>query len=304
MWLTPGVIAIIALIGYAVYLGCARNESKTSQRLIARYGLVSLREMGYDDQLLKNADADAASKRVLEFAFPEGARQGSRDWYMLKLRYRIAISKRSGTGKIYLYAATNGRSAAMIVFSVKRRGDRIDVERSDVGVVTGNRQERSRKLIWDGTFTNYLQTAGVREGKSSLTFKYLELGRARIEYWKVFDDSGIVRTRSGPSHIEIVPSISDRRIDIGERFRVDYRVNNTNNTPVPAGGRVWLRVLSGDALVVIGSRSTSIGRMPGGGYVSGSFEIEAKKAGLIPIALEASSWAGSPRVRLAVRVRG
>jgi hypothetical protein len=302
---TYGLTIAITLLLIVGATSCIRTKEKTvSPPIFDKYGVLSLREMGYGDQLLaKGAYLTKIKRDNIEYRLPAGAKQGAPDWYMLKLHYSLVLSPRSGSGIVYLTASTNGRAAAMITFDVNKRGEKLKVTRSDLGLVSGNRKQASAKRVWNGAFTNYLQYKGVREGMNSLTFKFLQLGSARIDSWKIYSDTGIVRTRNGPSRIELIPSIGERRIVVGDRFRVGFRIQNTSRTPVPAGGRVTLRVSTKSALAVIGSDSTRLRSISGRRSVSGSFLLEARKAGSIPITLGASSWGGSPLVRLAVQVR-
>ena len=291
IWTALLVAVALCLVGLVVYVERPANSSHT--RTIDHYGLTTLKQMGVDDQVLRRDGADSSTLKGVRFAFPPEARQGPRDWYILKLHYEMRIARDSGVGRIYLYAGTNGRSAAMIVFDVrKRKGGSIQVERSDIGIITGNERTSIDRFASRGQFENYLQIAGVRGGTSELSFKYLEFGKARIDYWKIYNDSGIERTRHGPSSISLIPEMHDRHIRVGDQFSIGYRVENDGGLAIPAGGTVLLRVDPARSLLVKGSRSRVIGTIRGGEAVSGAFRIRAMSAGSIPAELEVSSQTG------------
>lgn len=288
-------------VAYAIALMYAASAGGGSLPLFETYGFWSLDRMGYGDQVLTPGIGREWRKTL--FRLPQDAKQGEREWYLVKMHYEIAIARNSGPGTIYLWATTNGRAAASIEYKIVRRDGELVVNASDRGMITGSRQRTESKLVWEGEFKNFLQNSGVRSGKNTLSFSYLVLGKARFQQWRVFSDSGIIRSRNGPAQIELTPSISDRDIEVGDRFRIDYTIRNTSRTPVPPGGRISLLVSSKTAVNVAGQSSKAIDRILGLESLSGSFELRARRCGSIPVTLEASGWGGSPSVRLEVHIK-
>jgi hypothetical protein len=287
----------ITIVVLSVFHAVATGATAAS---VSRSFTWSLRTMGYRDQEITQ---DKTSKTwEYKYRLPAGGEQGKPYWYRVKLHYRLEISKNSGPGTIYLWASTNGRGAASIEFNVRKEHGRIGVRGNDLGMISGSRRWTQKGLTREGAFENFLQNTGVRGGKNTLEFAYFVTGEARFKEWRVYDDSGIVRSRTGPAKITLTPFLEKKHISVGERFAVRYEIRNTSRMPLPPGGEVSVGTASNRTLRVIGASSKHVDRIPGLGRETGSFVLKAMKAGSAPVTIQASSWGGSPSIRIVVRV--
>lgn len=291
---------MVVVAGLALALaGCSPNERESAA--LAPPGVFTLARLGHGDQVLIPGTSRIASS-TLTYSLPEGARQGKPFWYRIRLHYRLTVAKDSGPGTITIWASTNDEAVAAVDFRTRRSAGKLEVVSSSVGLVQGSRRDLRSRLVWEGTFSNFIVHGGVRPGVNRLRFDLQEMGAARAESLTVYDDTAIVVDARGPASIELVPALEDRDIRVGEPFAVTYTIRNTGGVALPAGGELAIAVPP--AMRVAGPRSRRLGRVPGGEAATGKFRLVARRAGTHEIKLSASTWGGSPIASLAVRVVG
>lgn len=277
----------------------------TEPPLINGRGLWSLERLGYGAQRLTSADVRPGFGPGIEiagvelpFRLPAGASQGPRDWYLIKLHYRLELDEKSEPGLVTLYSSSNGRTMAALDFRVLKSGSPPLVRGSAVRL--GGRQLHiERKTTWKGVFTNYFQIGGVRPGKSSLTLTVSQEDGAHFKSLDVFADSGILVSPNGPSAVRVIPSLSDRDIRVDERFRVGFTVHSIGEAATANGSKISI---SAPKLRVVGPRSVNLKAIPVGKRASGSFTLVSPREGTFPVTLRFQSWNGEETVRLAARV--
>lgn len=277
---------------------------------IGGYGVWTLERLGYFDQVIRRLGEPldyhywrAAGGRSVSVAFPPGAAQGKRGYYLLRLHYRLVFGTDSGDGLVELAGHANGGASALITFDVKGAGSELEVTRHGLGLVDGSFRDTARRRVWEGTYVNFIQNKGVRPGPGALWFSVAARGGAKVEEFRVFADSGIVYQRGGLADVRLVPSLRDRQIKVGEPFRVHYQLRNVGGTAVPAGGAIWVTDLA-EGLCVFGADTNALARIPPHGAASGSFVLRAERPGRLRFALKASTFGGSPIARLAANVTG
>lgn len=277
----------------------ACGSSDHEERVLKPPGTFTLAWLGHGDQVLVPGSSRIASVEV-PYSLAQGARQGRPTWYKIRLHYRLAISNDSGPGTITVWASTNGEPVAAIDFRTSRKGRALEVESSSVGLVDGSRRTAGARLVWNGVFTNFLVLGGVRTGVNRLRFDVQESGAARAESLTVYEDTAIVVDGRGPATIDIVPSLVDRDIHVGEPFLVRYTIRNSGGVALTAGGTLSIRVP--DGVLAAGDLGHRLRRLRAGETLRGEFRLVARRPGRHRIELTTSTWGGSPSVTLAAQV--
>jgi hypothetical protein len=167
-----------------------------------------------------------AGKRSFDFRLPEGARQGSDAWYLIRLRYRLTFARESGPGLAWVIGDTNGRTSAQVEYTVARRSGGLRVRRTSVDLVNGQLARTFASRTDSVTFTNYLQLEGVRGGENELRIRLEESGLTRVERLELLPGTAIVRTGRSPYPLALEARLLDERVRAGEAFRVGVTVSN------------------------------------------------------------------------------
>jgi hypothetical protein len=241
----------------------------------------------------------ASRTQEVPFELPAGARQGEDAWYLVRLHYRIELEPHSRAGRAYVLASTNGEACAQITYLTRRDAEGLLVEQNELGLVRGARIVRSRSTVHELTFRNFLLLSGVRGGRNVLTVEVQQHEGARVRSVRVYADSAIERSPYGPARLDLEPVLDSRRVELGARFTVGFRVRNPSDR-VAAPGSV--RVETGEGLSVRGRASAPFARVRPGAAAEGSFELVADDLGEHDIGLAANSLSGSPAARVQVEV--
>jgi hypothetical protein len=264
-------------------------------RVVDSPGYWSLERLGYGSQA--NASTE---RRVFRYSLPANAVQGGKTWYLLRLHYRLEFEPRTGAGVVQVTGLTNGYTAVLVEYEVKRKasGHRIDWKTTDL--VTGRRHGRLRSGAIHMRATNFLQTRGVRAGGNRLTIEIEALGHARVRGLTLYLDSGIrVGDRSPPTLLLRVAS-PDKEVHSGDRLKLPVTIENAGGY---AAEQVKLRAVSdGKVTSVVGPDRWRIGRVDR--IASRTAVVRAVRSGRGTIALHAAGASNtSPSVVGTIDVR-
>jgi len=193
---------------------------------IGHFGLWTLHELGYADEVRHGTTADYRRPRIF-FRLPAGASQGPRNWYLVRLHVRVVLASDSGPGKVDVSATTDSAACALIELRVRRSAGHPPVAWPSVGIVDGSRSGPSPSGTVELRYANYLQAGGVRPGQNELDFQIGQHGSARVAEVRVFDDSGIEFTPLSPANVRLTAErASSAPVHVGERFAVRVAVRN------------------------------------------------------------------------------
>src|SRR5688500_6019652 len=148
------------------------------------------------------------------------------------------------------------------------------------------------------TFENYLQFKGVRSGVNTLSLEVNRAGAAQVDLVRFYDDSGIVRSPLGPASVKLSVHLPDRDIRAGEAFRLDYSMRHSGEAPVREG---IVRVLARPGLTIKGADTHQL-HWRKGHDASGTFSLQAVRAGRHPVQVVASAAGSTPAAYLEVAV--
>lgn len=286
--------AVAVTVGVAVLLFAARAGATLAPTVadVAGFERVTLADLGFESRdVLPNL-----ASPIVEFDLPPGAAQGPRSWLKGYLHFAIRFAPDS-SGLAYLSADTDGATMAQIKFELKPgRGMRY----STLALPEGRREHAVQANAAEVRFSNYLQTAGVRAGRNTLSVT-LELAEAvRVEELVLYDDSAIERTEVSPYPLVVDLSGEARRtIRAGERFKVTYTVRVDGDavaedvvvSAVPTGP---LAVVGVDKQRIPGT----VGRVP----QRGSFTLRARRPGEYSVELRVRSSLNRPVRTIGIRV--
>lgn len=272
---------------------------------INRFGLWTLRDLGYGDEVRFGTKRDLA-RPLIQFRLPQNASQGPLNWYIVRLHLRLTLKEDSGPGTLAFGAETNQMGCAAIDFTLKRTGNHPTIQWRSIGIVDGNKNGSSKHRIVELRYANYLQEQGVRPGLNSLDFSVgPRTGTVRIAEVRVFaEDSGIEYTRLGPANVVLNANIptTGSPIRVGQRVTVDFAMRNTGERTarqINVSADYDDRVLS-----LLSSSSMKIAQLRPGGRAFGSFTFTAKRAGETPIFVTATTSSNLPGDDVTVKVLG
>jgi hypothetical protein len=251
---------------------------------INAYGFWSLARLGYGDIVLKQDPRTAKAQVAIPFRLPKGAYQGRGHWYLIHLHFRVRVRADSLPGEFNVAADTDQRTCASVIFTVAKSGGHRIVTSDALGLVNGIERQRSRELVRDLRFENFLVTHGVHPGLNVLTFDLTSNAIPMVQEARIFADSGIEFARAGPPAVEVNASIREHSVHVGARFHVDVSLTRTSGIPLP---RVAIRIRTGsDAVRGATTRSVVWGA---GRTLRTSFTLEALRAGRVPMTVFAST---------------
>jgi hypothetical protein len=235
---------------------------------------------------------DGRSKTTLTYRLPAGARQGTQDWYRLRMHFVVTFRRR-GAGVAYVGAETNGRAAIQIEFERRRKRGRLQPMRwSSVDLIRGGRHHRTSKRTIEVVNENYLQNAGVRPDRNTLAFTLEQLGGLEIESLRVLPDSAIVVTGQSPPHLELDAVLPSGVIHAGEKFEIGFELRNRGDVPALDAGVSMEPPPPGLSLA---KRSHRLGRLEGA--TTGRFRLRARRAGTYRLTMTGGATnANSPQV--------
>lgn len=180
-------------------------------------------------------DRSAFVGTTLRYVLPAGSRQGRGQWWRLHLHFRIVVDSRSGDGRFYVVASTNHRTCASVRFTTVRRNGRLSVTSDALGLVNGREVANGPSLVREIRFDNYVQYKGVRPGPNELALEVDRSGLARVRAVRFFPDSGLIRSRVGPTSLRQELFLTDKAVRVGDAFSVRVRVTRVAGAPVRRG---------------------------------------------------------------------
>jgi len=164
--------------------------------------------------------------RSLKFRLPPNTEQGPERWYMIHLDYVLRVSRSSGPGFVWVSASTNGRTAAQIEYTLRKRRERLQIRESQLDLVNGGRRRLLRGRVAIVEFKNYLQYEGVRGGENTLRVAFKSVGMARVDQLEVLPTSGVFLTRRSPYPVKVHASMTTEQVAVGDRFSVELVLSN------------------------------------------------------------------------------
>ncbi len=270
--------------------------------LVDRRGDWDLRRLG-----ATGFDLPTDAKRSghsIELSFPPGARQGPDRWYLIRLHFEVQLSRRTGSGFVYMGGATNGRAGELVELRVRRRAARplriawnsLDLIR---GAATGTVRGRTVEL----DVQNYLQNKGVRPGRNVLTFDVEWFGHIKLERVRIFADSGLRVSDRSPAHLVLATSLPSDPVREGESFDIGYTLRNNGDR---AAHKVGVTIEpSSPALRIVGAPRHIRRALPGGDRLSGRFRVQATRRGRFRLEVHAGAEnTNSPLDEIVVPIHG
>lgn len=209
------------------------------------------------------------------YRLPLGARQGPRDWYLIRLHFSLTLERGSGDGTAYVSGSTNGRTSAQVKFDVDgSRGSDTRTRWSSLDLLHGENEQVTTSRRIEVDFKNYLQFAGVRPGLNRITFALEQLDGVDVSRVDILADSGVRMTRREPARLSVQTVGPDETV-LGERFELGVRVTND-------GGRSARGVIVGvvpqdDGLAMRGESTRRLGRL--GTAQRDTFRLESLELG-------------------------
>lgn len=225
---------------------------------------------------------------------------------MIHLHFAIVIARHSGSGRVYVSAATGPThftwTSAQIRFDVVRRGDSLSITSDSLGLVAGHlvriSPERKREIVFD----NYIPYRGIKPGLNALTFELQHYGRARVTSLRFFADSGIRYANHSPARAALGVNVDRQRIMVGEALAIDVEVRNSGGSKTTPG-LVGLDFSRTD-MVAQGRVVSRVRPIPSGETSHKTFHLRALRAGLHEVDVEAQVGLSHPIVPFKVLVVG
>jgi hypothetical protein len=168
---------------------------------------------------------------AFSYPLPEGARQGPRDWYTIRLHYRLTFAPDSSAGHAWVMADTNRRTCAQVEYTLVRGQRGLRYRRTTVDLEHGQLERRSTSTRDDVRFANYLQEAGVKGGSNELSIRVERTRGVKLRRLQILGVS-VVRTARTPYPFQLRPSLITGDVGAGERFRVAVELRNVGGTPL------------------------------------------------------------------------
>jgi hypothetical protein len=196
------------------------------------------------------------------YRLPEGARQGSGAWYVLRLHVKIAV-KHPTRSLAYLSASTSGWTAAQIELkAVRTRYGRLLTSTSSLGLVNGLVKQTTLEKVFPLRFANYLQRRGVKGGRNTLKVGIESAAAPGAISVRVLADTAIVRTRTPPPSLSLhVTWRAHASPHVGAHLPIHWRV--TNRSTLPAFDVRVTPVFDGRDFKTVGSSSSVFERLDG-----------------------------------------
>jgi hypothetical protein len=145
---------------------------------------------------------------------------------MIHLDYVLRVSRSSGPGFVWVSASTNGRTAAQIEYTLRKRRERLQIRESQLDLVNGGRRRLLRGRVAIVEFKNYLQYEGVRGGENTLRVAFKSVGMARVDQLEVLPTSSVFLTRRSPYPVKVHASMTTEQVAVGDRFSVELVLSN------------------------------------------------------------------------------
>lgn len=292
------ITGAVAVLGAASLAGTGESKAPVT---IRDFGLWTLRELGYTDEVRHATNADYDRPRIF-FGLPAEASQGPRNWYLVRLHVRLVLAPNSGPGKILLSATTNGAACALIEFRAAPKAGRPTIRWTSVGIVDGARSGSSSSRTVELRYANYLQKSGVRPGTNELDFQVARYGSVRIDEVRIFDDSGIEFTPLSPANVRLAATrTSTRPVHIGESFVVHFSLRNRGDR---AARGIRVSASYPAKLLLLKTRQPiRIPTLRHGASATGRLVFVARRAGKTPIFVTASTSSNHPGDAITVKIR-
>jgi hypothetical protein len=266
--LRAGGFGLAALVAGAVLLGALlSNPGDARARLLEREpGAWTLDDLGARESIRLT---DSGDSHTIPFELPPGARQGPRLWYVVALRVRATFPKGT-SGTHMLGAGINGRAVAQIFFRVTPR----EVMANGLGLVTGDRVDRTPRRTITTTLVNYAQYSAIRPGRNTLEFGFDTLRGPKPERLEILSESTLELTSAHPDELQLQGPRRPVTVTAGREFSVPFRVTRR-------GGRADVAVRARFASMGPGLKQEGGSGEPfrvGGGH-TGEIRLRADRPG-------------------------
>jgi len=198
--------------------------------VINSYGIYTLEMLGYEDVVFEQPSD--FEKKDFHYCLPDGAKQGPEDWYLIHISYDVIVSKDSGTGSLLISSLSNDYSSAQIeVITEYNDNGALVTTWNTVDLVNDYLEYSSQGLRASGNFTNYMQTSGIRQGKSTLSFQLETFGDIKVEKVIISKDSGIEFTSVSPPHLDLEAECRTPNAGVGAPIILYFSLTNNGDLP-------------------------------------------------------------------------
>ena len=170
---------------------------------IGESGALRLSSLRAGDAVLRPEPGSVSDLELGAYWLPADAAQGSDWWYLLDFHFGLVPSPDTAPGSVVVSASTNGRTAAQVRFRIVLAAGRPFMQWESYDLVDGSRRYTTTARQEDVRIRNYLQTDGVRPGANSVEARIEISEGVRVERLTVYDDSGVLRSRVGPSSVDL-----------------------------------------------------------------------------------------------------
>lgn len=194
------------------------------------------------------------TKLEMPIAFPDHARQGDPEWYLIRLHFRITFAKDSTRGFADVSASTNGRTAALFEFVQHGVGSHRRFEWNSTNLLDGALHGAGTGASFTAGERNFLQIHGVRPGRGTLSFQLEQHQGIRVSRLHIYPDSQILITRDGPGTLTQRLMPPSNTLTAGSKASIGYRL-------IPHGRpqRVELQILAPPGIALLGPTTRRLG---------------------------------------------
>lgn len=232
---------------------------------------------------------------VVAFEVPGG---GAAPYLKVRLRFRLTLDPRSGTGFGLVNALTDGAPSAGVELKTRRAGGTF-VTRTSAVSLNGVEHARFRGRIIATGMTNYVLRRVEEPGEHTLGFSLESYEGMRVRRVVIAPSSGVVATRQPPSGLAVAAEVP-RRIVRGRPFQIRLRARNVG---LRTARRVRFQyVLPGSASFRGRRRDVAWPDIAPGRSRERTLTVRLRRAGRASFQFYAESSVGNDIAETAVRV--
>lgn len=268
--------------------------------VIRSFGLYDLRRLGSEGFTLRPKSirplrASYNATRAIPYTLPEGASQGPKNWYVVRLHFKIRFTPGS-VGYAAVGASPAGGAAALVEFVPEGAGMTWSTFSLIDGAVRGVTRSREVEL----RYMNYMTVHGGTPGRHRLVFWERHSDGMRVESVQIYPDSGIEYSPLGPARLVVSAHGPGRRVQVGETFDLRVRLKNVGERSAKYA-TISLEVPTG--VESLGRRRRSFAGIPGKRSVATTFPLRASAIGAFVIGASVTASSNSPATSVLVFVR-